>query len=104
MRHSAAGCNVCSSQIKPIDSTLYFPPDQILRKINVPEVHHNGVSCMNCNSKPLSGNAFKCSECDNYILCESCQDFRTHRHRLHYVTGKLKLLKLIEMMILPFRT
>ena len=35
---------------------------------------HKGIQCSNCGMLPLLGFRYKCTICDNYNLCENCQD------------------------------
>ena len=37
-------------------------------------VIHNGVKCEACFMEPIVGIRYKCSECENYNLCEKCEE------------------------------
>lgn len=39
---------------------------------------HYGVVCDGCGQKPLRGNRFKCKECPDFDLCESCRESGVH--------------------------
>ena len=96
MKHTVEGCEVCSKQIKSATlkdesgngESISIPQDKILRKINLPEVTHHGVTCQSCQNCPIIGNVFRCFNCKNYISCESCYDSKKHEHTLLYVSSK----------------
>ena len=35
---------------------------------------HHGIKCDKCNKVPIYGYRYKCSECNNYNLCENCEE------------------------------
>ena len=35
---------------------------------------HNNIKCEQCFMNPIVGYRFKCTECDNYNLCEKCEE------------------------------
>jgi len=39
---------------------------------------HVGVTCDGCNQSPITGIRFKCGNCSDYDLCESCESKRPH--------------------------
>ena len=41
---------------------------------------HSNVMCDRCGMLPLKGYRFKCSICDNYNLCENCEEQTNHNH------------------------
>ncbi|CAF1453579.1 unnamed protein product [Adineta ricciae] len=47
-----------------------------------------GVSCQGCQMKPLIGQRYHCSACDNYNLCTKCQE-NGHEHELMVIPQKL---------------
>ena len=43
--------------------------EEILKKIK-----HNNIICSNCFQKDFNGKRFICSECDDYNLCQNCEE------------------------------
>ena len=41
---------------------------------------HNGIECNNCNKNPIQGIRYKCLICDNYNLCESCEELNSENN------------------------
>ena len=41
---------------------------------------HMGVKCNRCGSNPIIGWRFKCSICENYNLCEKCEENSGYEH------------------------
>ena len=39
---------------------------------------HRGINCKNCNSTPIHGVRYKCINCVNYDLCETCEALQQH--------------------------
>ena len=37
-------------------------------------IKHNNIICSNCFKKDFTGKRFICSECDNYNLCQECEN------------------------------
>ena len=95
MKHTIEGCEVCAKQIKPLvkdGQNSSFSQDNILKKINLPEVKNDGVTCQSCQILPFIGNTFRCFTCKDFISCESCYDSKKHEHTLIYVSSKLEKL------------
>lgn len=40
------------------------------------------VACSKCNSCPIEGDRYKCTVCDDFMLCKQCHDKNTHKHPL----------------------
>ena len=38
---------------------------------------HNGIKCEKCGINPIQGIRYKCSICENYNLCELCEDLNS---------------------------
>ena len=55
--------------------------EEILKKIK-----HNNIICSNCFKKDFNGKRFICSECDDYNLCQNCEEILLEKeihHREH---------------------
>lgn len=39
---------------------------------------HRGVTCNSCNSMPIKGIRYRCSNCVDFDLCEQCEALQTH--------------------------
>ena len=53
--------------------------DQSKNKININnksicKTIHNNIKCENCSKNPIIGYRYKCSLCNNYNLCEECEE------------------------------
>lgn len=48
-----------------------------------------GVVCKECGCEPVKGVLYKCTQCREYDLCESCESKTNHRH----IFLKIKKLK-----------
>ncbi len=38
------------------------------------KIEHKGIKCEQCFKEPIIGFRYKCSECNNYNLCEDCEE------------------------------
>ena len=57
-------------------------------------IMHKGIQCSNCGMLPLLGFRYKCTICDNYNLCENCQDSGVsvkHNHPMVKIIYELML-------------
>lgn len=45
-------------------------------------VIHKGITCKECGVNPILGARFKCTICNNYNLCEACEEKEAHSHLL----------------------
>eukprot|EP00826_Nyctotherus_ovalis_P003536 TRINITY_DN10721_c0_g3_i1.p1 TRINITY_DN10721_c0_g3~~TRINITY_DN10721_c0_g3_i1.p1 ORF type:complete len:402 (-),score=88.08 TRINITY_DN10721_c0_g3_i1:48-1253(-) len=43
---------------------------------------HKNVACDFCNTSPIRGVRYKCTECPDYDLCEACESQGIHNHHL----------------------
>jgi Ca2+-binding EF-hand superfamily protein len=43
---------------------------------------HRGVTCNHCNSSPIRGIRYKCSNCADYDICDACESLEIH-HKSH---------------------
>jgi hypothetical protein len=56
-----------------------FDADLVFSKKKLPEVKvHDGVCCDNCNVFPIVGVRYKCSVCDDFDLCATCESKDCH--------------------------
>ena len=46
---------------------------KMLEKSICKTIHH-GIACEKCFAEPIVGYRYKCSECDNYNLCQNCEE------------------------------
>ena len=56
---------------------------------------HSNVMCDGCGMLPLKGWRYKCSICDDYNLCENCEEKTGHNHPFIKITYSA-LLKQFE--------
>ena len=104
LKHTLEGCQVCSFQIEPTTlqtesgsgPSLSILSDKILKRINIPEVIHVGVCCGSCQSNPIKGNAYRSLTCKDFVSCETCHESKKHKHTLHYVSSKFRILSLLK--------
>jgi hypothetical protein len=43
---------------------------------------HQGIICDGCNADPVIGVRYKCAECPNFDLCQTCEESAVHGHHL----------------------
>ncbi|KAG4072395.1 hypothetical protein HA402_004327 [Bradysia odoriphaga] len=55
-----------------------------------PTVIHNGITCDGCGKQNIEGIRYKCTECEEYNLCESCET-RTGLHPQSHIFNKIKV-------------
>ena len=60
------------SKLKILESKLY---NEIK---NSDQPIHNGIKCNLCGTNNIRGIRYKCSICDNYNLCEKCEENSNH--------------------------
>ncbi|KAK9459595.1 uncharacterized protein V1516DRAFT_628642 [Lipomyces oligophaga] len=46
---------------------------------------HEGVMCDMCKRQPIYGVRYRCAQCDNVDLCQSCESLDKHRHVLYKI-------------------
>ena len=72
---------------------------------NIKTTHH-GIKCEKCGKIPIIGNRYKCSVCNNYNLCESCEETnfenQEHKHNFIKIRNEEKIeVKKEEKKIIP---
>ncbi|XP_037024378.1 serine/threonine-protein kinase atg1-like isoform X2 [Bradysia coprophila] len=55
-----------------------------------PTVIHKGITCDGCGKENIEGIRYKCTECEEYNLCESCET-RTGLHPQSHIFNKIKV-------------
>ena len=46
-------------------------------------VSHVGYKCQKCGINPILGVMFKCCECQDVILCETCEKMQNSHSHIH---------------------
>ena len=48
---------------------------------------HDGIKCNNCSQKPIIGERYQCSKCENYNLCKKCEEENstTLKHKHNFI-------------------
>ena len=72
----------------PRDQRVRLPPHQPLYDLSVPldkrsEVH-DGFYCDGCDTSPITGVRYRCLECHDYDLCETCNNKGSAMHNSHH--------------------
>ena len=57
---------------------------------------HSKIMCDGCGMLPMTGWRYKCSICDDYNLCENCEERICHNHPFIKITSSLMLDKFNE--------
>jgi len=67
---------------KTIEQTSKIFNDLKKQNINKSNIQHSTVACDGCGVKPILGNRYKCTVCNNFDYCEDCeqQNSETHPH------------------------
>ena len=64
--------SLVKSKLKTLESNIY---NEIIKN---EQPIHNGIKCNACGTKNIKGIRYKCSTCDNYNLCENCEENSNH--------------------------
>jgi len=51
---------------------------------------HDGIKCDNCLKMPIIGIRYKCSICDNYNLCEKCEEENANSQKHNHTFIKMR--------------
>mmetsp|Transcript_9033 Transcript_9033/g.8478 ORF Transcript_9033/g.8478 Transcript_9033/m.8478 type:complete len:141 (-) Transcript_9033:1998-2420(-) len=62
---------------KPILPAFDFKNDQTK--------DHLDVNCENCGAKTITGNCYRCANCEDYNLCEACYTQGTFNHFSYHI-------------------
>jgi hypothetical protein len=60
-------CPLCKSEVENMKFDEYI----ITKKSNV---IHQGIKCNKCEMNPIVGIRYKCADCNDYNLCEKCEE------------------------------
>ena len=64
--------SLVKSKLKALESNIY---NEIIKN---EQPIHNGIKCNACGKRNIKGIRYKCSICDNYNLCENCEENSNH--------------------------
>ena len=64
--------SLVKSKLKTLESNIY---NEIIKN---EQPIHNGIKCNACGKRNIKGIRYKCSICDNYNLCENCEENSNH--------------------------
>ena len=80
-------CPLCKSEVENMKFDEYI----ITKKSNV---IHQGIKCNKCEMNPIVGIRYKCADCNDYNLCEKCEEenFISNVHPHNFI----KIRKFIE--------
>jgi hypothetical protein len=70
-------------------SNLHQPIQQQQQHKQQQEVKHIGITCSNCKQPNIVGIRYKCIKCNNYNLCETCENLCIHD--IHHILLKIRL-------------
>lgn len=56
---------------------------------NNDNVIHQGIKCSNCGMTEIKGVRYKCSQCENFNLCENCES--TVEHDINHIMIKIRI-------------
>ena len=67
------------------DFTKIINGNKVFLDIN--ETIHDGIKCNNCSQKPIIGERYQCSKCENYNLCQKCEEENsiTLKHKHYFI-------------------
>ena len=65
----------------------------IQKESSICKTIHNGIKCQKCFRNPIVGYRYKCSECQNYNLCQDCEELNSinvvHPHNFIKIRNEL---------------
>jgi len=90
--------NLSAEEVATIQPTYDFArwnvpvqPPQIPSPFETPStVVHTGVKCDHCGTNPINNVRYKCANCADFDLCETCESSGTHGHPADHVFLKIK--------------
>ena len=56
---------------------------------NKNQIIHEGTKCSLCGQSPIIGIMYKCIECDDFNICEICEDSQKHPHPFYKIRNKI---------------
>jgi hypothetical protein len=54
---------------------------QLNSQLSVSNVEHPNVTCDGCGIKPIIGNRYKCTVCNDFDYCEACEEKNSEAHK-----------------------
>lgn len=73
-------CPLCREQFSTFELLDQEYRTNSLNKLEKQDLHY-GLVCKSCKSTPIAGKIYKCTECTEFYLCQSC--FNTDFHDKH---------------------
>ena len=73
-------CPLCREQFSTFELLDQEYRTNSLNKLEKLDLHY-GLVCKSCKSTPIAGKIYKCTECTEFYLCQSC--FNTDFHDKH---------------------
>jgi hypothetical protein len=73
---------VSDEQLEKMFLENYFKPQKHSDLTGQFTIIHEAVPCVECKIHPIAGIRFKCIICENFDLCEFCEDVTSHPHAL----------------------
>lgn len=64
-------CPLCREQFSTFELLEQEYRNNMLNRLEKPDVHY-GLVCATCKSTPLVGKCYKCTQCAELYLCQSC--------------------------------
>lgn len=63
-----------------VQTRMLHPTSGMMKPFDI-RVKHDGIKCDICDTTPIVGTRFKCQQCPDFDLCQSC--FDSNHHNVH---------------------